>query len=82
VARKTVDINNPVVKAALDGCQKKSKERKKAMRQSAAQVQLLADLAAYELENSIPVVSLFGWSVPVSSRWTWEHVIKPVAGRQ
>jgi hypothetical protein len=48
------------------------------LHQSAAQVQLLADMAAYEQEHSIPVVELFGWAVPVSSRWTWEHVIRPV----
>jgi hypothetical protein len=32
--------------------------------------------------QAIPVVSLFGREIPVSSEWTWAHILEPVFGKR
>jgi hypothetical protein len=69
-------IGDPVVRMALDDCQKYKTRKKEAIRQSAAQIRLLAELAALEEEqaNAIPVF----WGIPLCSEWTWRRILQPV----
>lgn len=39
---------------------------------------LPVELVSQPEPEPIPIVNLFGWRVPLCSRWTWEHIIKKV----
>lgn len=47
----------------------------------AAAEQPIEQPAMIEEESPIPVVSLFGWTIPLCTQWTWEHLIEPLLRR-